>query len=127
MTEDGHCHLASYVGSGDVEVYATPMMIALMEEVSAKCLQQFLEEGMASVGMHIATSHIAATPKGMTVKAQAQITAVDGRKVSFAIKAYDEAGLIGEGTHERFIVNRQKFQEKTQAKRQLSLSYHPYT
>ncbi len=104
------------VGSGDVSVYATPMMMCLMEEVSAKCLNQFLEEGMTSVGTSISSSHLAATPLGMKVSAEATITAVDGRKISFDIIAYDEAGLIGEGKHDRFIVNRQKFNEKTAAK-----------
>lgn len=110
------CHLACNVGSGDVEVYATPMMIALMEEVSAKCLQQFLDEDMTSVGTCISSSHLVATPKGMKVKAESKIVAVNGRKIGFEIKAFDDAGLIGEGTHERFILNREKFHEKAQAK-----------
>lgn len=108
--------LAVNVGSGDVSVFATPMMMSLMEEVSAKCLLQFLEEGMTSVGTNITSTHLAATPEGMKVKAIAKITEVDGRKVSFDIKAYDEASLIGEGTHERFIVVRDKFNEKATAK-----------
>ncbi len=108
--------LAVNVGSGDVSVFATPMMICLMEEVSAKCLLSLLDEGMTSVGTSITSTHLAATPEGMKVKAIATITAVDGRKVSFDIKAYDEDGLIGEGTHERFIVFRDKFNEKANAK-----------
>ncbi|WMJ23431.1 thioesterase family protein [Paludicola sp. MB14-C6] len=114
--EVNDCHLACNVGSGDVAVYATPMMIALMEEVSAKCLQQFIDKDMTSVGTCISSSHVAATPKGMKVKAVAKIVAVEGRKVNFEIRAYDETGLIGEGTHERFILNRDKFHEKAQAK-----------
>lgn len=108
--------LAVAVGSGDVHVFATPMMIALMEETSAHCLAQFLEEDMTSVGMNISTSHLAATPCGMKVKAIATITEVEGRKVTFSIKAYDQIELIGEGTHERFILNRDKFNQKAQAK-----------
>lgn len=109
-------HLAINVGSGDVSVFATPMMLSLMEEVSAKCLLTFLDEGMTSVGTSICSSHAAATPLGMKVKATAEITAVDGRKVSFSIKAEDEKSLIGEGTHERFIVDREKFNAKAATK-----------
>lgn len=108
--------LAINVGSGDVSVFATPMMLSLMEEVSAKCLLEFLDEGMTSVGTNINASHIAATPVSMKVKAIATIKEVDGRKVSFEVKAFDECGLIGEGTHERFIVNREKFNQKAQSK-----------
>lgn len=113
VTED---LLAINVGSGDVSVFATPMMLSLMEEVSAKCLLEFLDEGMTSVGTNINASHIASTPVSMKVKAVATIEEVDGRKVSFLVKAFDECGLIGEGTHERFIVNREKFNQKAQLK-----------
>ena len=108
--------LAVNVGSGDVSVYATPMMLALMEEVSAKCLQGFLDDGMTSVGTSISSSHVAATPMRMIVEASAKIIAVDGRKVSFAISASDEKGVIGEGSHERFIVNLEKFNQKAVGK-----------
>lgn len=108
--------LAVNVGSGDVNVFATPMMLCLMEEVSAKCLEALLDDGMTSVGTSISSSHCAATPCGMKVRAIAEITEVDNRRVVFCIKAYDEAGLIGEGTHERFIVNREKFNLKAQSK-----------
>ncbi|MEG1028213.1 MAG: thioesterase family protein, partial [Oscillospiraceae bacterium] len=101
--------LASSVGSGFVSVYATPMMIALMEEVSSKCLQQFLDMDMTSVGTEISVSHLSPTPRGMKVTASATITAVNGRMVTFAVKAKDEIGLIGEGTHQRVIVNAEKF------------------
>ena len=108
--------LAVNIGSGDVSVYATPMMLALMEEVSAKCLQGFLDDGMTSVGTSISASHVAATPMRMIVEASATIIAVDGRKVSFAISASDEKGVIGEGSHERFIVNLEKFNQKAVGK-----------
>ncbi|MFZ2538261.1 MAG: thioesterase family protein [Oscillospiraceae bacterium] len=108
--------LAVNVGSGDVSVFATPMMLSLMEEVSAKCLAEFLDEGMTSVGTSITASHVAATPVGMKVKACAQITTVEGKKVSFTITASDEKGVIGEGTHNRFIVDREKFNQKALAK-----------
>ncbi len=108
--------LAVSVGSGDVSVFATPMMLSLMEEVSAKCLAKFLDEGMTSVGTSITSSHVAATPVGMKVKASAEITSFEGRKVSFSITASDEKGIIGEGTHDRFIVDREKFNQKALAK-----------
>lgn len=108
--------LAKNVGSGDVAVFATPMMMSLMEEVSAKCLLEFLDEGMTSVGTQISLSHLAATPVGMKVTAKAAITAVDGRKIDFKIEAHDEKDKIGEGEHSRFIVQRDKFEAKAQGK-----------
>lgn len=108
--------LALTVGSGDVKVYATPMMICLMEEVASKCLKQYLDEHTTSVGTMINTTHISATPVGMKVTATATITQIDGKKVCFDIHANDEKGLIGKGTHERFILNREKFEEKTNEK-----------
>lgn len=114
VTED---LLAQSVGSGDVSVFATPMMVALMEEAASKCLAQFLDEGETSVGTHISTSHSAATPCGMKVHAVAKIIEVDGRKVSFAIKAHDEAEEIGTATHQRFVVAKEKFEQRADAKR----------
>lgn len=99
------------VGSGDVCVFATPMMMALMEGAAAQCLEQFLEDGKTSVGGHIESSHVAATPVGMEVRAVATITEVDGKKVRFDIEAYDEAGLIGKGTHLRLIVSKERFEQ----------------
>lgn len=113
VTED---LLAVNVGSGDVSVFATPMMLCLMEEVSAKCLAQFLDEEMTSVGTNMSSSHIAATPVGMKVTATATITAVEGRKVSFSVIANDEKDVIGKGTHDRFILNREKFNQKALGK-----------
>ncbi len=109
VTED---LLACSVGSGDVNVFATPMMIALMEESASKALAEFLEEGQTSVGINISSSHVAATPCGMGVNAVAKIVNIDGKKISFMIEAFDEVGLIGSATHERFIVNKEKFEEK---------------
>lgn len=104
--------LAKNVGSGDVAVYATPMMLALMEGAAAALLAEFLEEGETSVGAHIASSHLAPTPVGKKVTATAVITAAEGRKVSFSVKAEDESGVIGEGTHERVVVLRERFEQK---------------
>lgn len=108
--------LAISVGSGDVSVFATPMMLSLMEEVSAKCMLEFLDDGMTSVGINISSSHIAATPLSMNVRAKATITAIDGKKVSFKIEAFDGKEQIGEGTHDRVIVNREKFNARALAK-----------
>lgn len=108
--------LASSVGSGIVEVYATPMMIALMENCAAELLSQFLEEGETSVGIRIQTTHDAATPAGMKVWATAEITAVDRKKVTFRIVAKDEKDVIGVAEHARFIVNKEAFEAKAQSK-----------
>lgn len=114
VTED---KLALNVGSGNVKVFATPMMIALMEGAAAECLAPFLDEGFTSVGTQMNVSHSAATPTGMKVKAAAEITAADGKRVDFKVSAYDEAGLIGEGTHTRFIVFKEKFEQKATTKK----------
>ncbi len=108
--------LACAVGSGDVAVFATPMMIALMEESASKGLGEFLEDGQTSVGISISSSHVAATPCGMGVYSIAKIVNVEGKKVSFQIEAYDDVGLIGSATHERFIVDKSKFEEKAQTR-----------
>ena len=91
-------------------------MIALMEMASYKSLEKYLENGQSSVGTYLDVKHVSATPVGMQVTAKAEITAVDGRRVEFNVSAYDEKGLIGEGKHERFIVNDEKFIAKTYQK-----------
>src|SRR5699024_3339156 len=78
---------AKTVGSGEIDVFATPMMIALIEEAAAACCKQFLEEGMTTVGTLVNVSHVAATPVGMTVRAEAEIAGVDGREITFIVKA----------------------------------------
>ncbi len=103
---------AKTVGSGEIDVFATPMMIALIEEAAAACCKQFLEEGMTTVGTLVNVSHVAATPVGMAVRAEAEIAGVDGREITFTVKAYDEKGMIGEGQHKRFIVKTEKFRQK---------------
>lgn len=113
VTED---LLASSVGSGIVRVYATPMMIALMEHAAAAALEPFLEEGETSVGIRMDTTHDAATPLGMKVWAKAVVEAVDRRKVTFHIEAKDEKDVIGVATHERFIVDKEKFEAKAAGK-----------
>ena len=104
------------VGSGSLKVFATPMMIALMENAAAACIADDLGEGNTSVGTAISVSHVAATPMGMKVKATAELVAVEGRKYDFKVTAEDERGLIGEGTNSRFAVNGEKFTNKTYQK-----------
>ena len=101
------------VGSGSLLVYATPCMVALMEGAACEAIEAALPEGKTSVGTEISIKHIAATPVGMAVRAEAEVTAVDGNAISFAVAAYDEKGKIGEGTHQRYIVNTQRFLDKT--------------
>lgn len=108
--------LAVRVGSGEVEVFATPMMIALMEHVAAMCLKQFLDEGETSVGVMMNTTHDAATPCGMKVSASATITAVDRKKVKFQVIAKDEKDVIGVCEHARVIVNKEKFETRAKSK-----------
>ena len=107
---------ANAIGSGLVPVFATPYMIALMENAAASSLLPYLAEDEGSVGTHLDVSHSSATPIGMRVWAEATVTAVEGKKISFAVAAYDEAGEIGRGTHERFIIKPEKFLAKTQSK-----------
>lgn len=105
---------ASALGSGDLEVLATPAMVALMENAAMLCVASDLEEGSTTVGSAITTTHLRPSPIGATVEATATLTAVDGRKLSFKVVATDEKGIIGEGEHTRFVVDRVKFMAKLQ-------------
>lgn len=107
---------ANAVGSGLLEVYATPSMIALMEGCSHESVAPYLEEGCGTVGISLDIRHVAATPVGMKVYCESELTKVDGRILTFDVKAYDEKGLIGEGTHVRCIIFNEKFQQKANAK-----------
>lgn len=107
---------AAAVGSGTAKVFATPMMIALMENAALKCLDQFLDEGETSVGTYISTTHIAATPMEMDVYAIAEIVGADGRKIDFNVTAYDKCGVIGEAKHSRVVVYGEKFENKANEK-----------
>lgn len=104
---------AKVVGSGDLLVYATPCMVALMEGAACESIAPFLAEGESSVGTLMHVAHTAATPVGMAVHAESLVTAVEGRKVSFEIVAYDERGEIGRATHERVVIKSERFLEKT--------------
>ena len=101
------------VGSGSLLVYATPCMVALMEGAACEALEGAVPEGKTTVGMELNISHLSATPVGMAVRAEAEVTAVEGNIITFALSAYDEAGKIGEGTHKRCVVTVQRFLDKT--------------
>lgn len=107
---------ATAVGSGVLEVFATPCMIALMEKTACDSVIPYLEEGDGTVGTEVNVKHLSATPIGMTVRCESELMEADGRRLVFRVAAFDDAGLIGEGTHERFIVNNEKFQSKTNRK-----------
>ena len=108
--------LAVNVGSGSLEVFATPAMIMLMEIAACNCLSQYLEGGETTVGTEMNVRHISATPPGMKVTAEAELIQVSGREFTFSVKAFDEAGIIGEGAHKRFLVLGEKFTAKTMLK-----------
>lgn len=103
---------AKVVGSGDLEVLATPMMIAMMEKASSALVAPFLEEGETTVGTLVNVSHVKASLIGEKIEVESEVTLVDRKRLVFNVKAFSEAGLIGEGTHERFIVNSEKFMNK---------------
>ena len=103
---------AARIGSGLVEVFATPMMVALIEQTCLESVIPYLEEGQGTVGTLVNVSHVSATPVGMRVWCESELVEVDRRRLVFRVKAYDDCGLIGEGTHERFIIDTAKFTEK---------------
>ena len=103
---------AATMGSGDMDVFATPAMVALMENAAMLAVAAHLPEGSATVGTQMNTSHIKASPLGATITASAELTEVEGRKLTFAVKAWDEKGVIGEGVHTRFVVDRERFLSK---------------
>lgn len=107
---------AMEVGSGSVPVFATPMLVALMENAAINALAGRLEEGQTTVGTKVEIAHTAATPIGMTVTAQAELVEADGRRLVFHVSAADDAGPVGSGTHERFIVDVAKFLERVKQK-----------
>ncbi len=107
---------AQIVGSGSLLVYATPCMVALMEGAACEAIAEALNEEQTTVGTALNIEHISATPVGLEVHAEATVTAVEGKVITFDVKAFDEAGEIGHGTHKRVIVNAQKFLDKTYTK-----------
>ncbi len=108
---------AASMKSGNLQVFATPYMIALMEQASAELCQKFLPDGISTVGTMVNIQHLAATSLGAPVRAVATLTDFDGRKATFEVVAYDNAGVIGKGTHERFTVKIDSFIKKTQERK----------
>lgn len=107
---------AATVGSGLLPVYATPSMIALMEKCAAECVAPYIEEGKSSVGTLLHVKHLSASPIGIRITCTATLTGIDGRKLLFTVEAADEKGPIGEGTHERFIIDIDRFMAKCNGK-----------
>lgn len=104
------------VGSGSLLVYATPCMVALMEGAACEAIAVALPDTKTSVGTELNISHISATPIGLEVRAEAEVTAVDGNTITFQVAAFDEAGKIGEGTHKRVVVSTQRFLDRAYTK-----------
>ena len=104
-------------GSGLVPVFSTPALVGIMEAAAVKAVDGHLPEGQTTVGGHIDVRHLAATPVGMQVRAHAELTSIDGRKLIFQIEAWDELEKIGEALHERFVIDKEKFITRVQAKK----------
>lgn len=109
VTED---KTAKFLGSGNLNVFATPAMIAMMENTCMKSVEQHLEDFQSTVGTYLDIKHIAASPMGATIRCESELVSVDRRKLSFKVQAFDNKELIGEGLHERFIVDVDKFMDK---------------
>ena len=109
---------AQAAGSGTLPVFATPWMCALMEKAAWTAVAPALNPGESTVGTKLNISHLSATPVGLKVWAESEVTLVDGKRMEFSVSAYDEKGLIGSGTHERFVVTDQRFLAKVQSKRE---------
>ena len=107
---------AKHLGSGELAVFATPCMIALMENTAYRSVQPCLEPGQGTVGTLLNVKHLAATPVGMEVRCETKLIEVDRKRLVFEVKAFDACGLIGEGVHERFIVDNQRFMQKAESK-----------
>lgn len=112
-----HANSAAAVGSGLLEVFSTPSMIALMESAASGSVQKYLEPGKTTVGVSINAKHLSPTALGMTVECESELVEVDGRRLLFKITAIDKAGVIGTAIHERMIIDSKPFMEKAEAKR----------
>ncbi len=111
---------AAKVGSGSLDVLSTPFMVALMEQAASELCNKYVEKGISTVGTSLNIQHLAATAVGVEIKAVATVTSCDGRKITFDVEAYDNAGLIGKGTHERFSIKAEKFMLKAEERRSIS-------
>jgi predicted thioesterase len=107
---------AQAIGSGALPVFGTPFLLAMMENAACTCLQSFLKEGQGSVGTYLDVRHTSPTPVGMKVTAEAELCDANERKIIFKVRAWDECGLIGEGTHTRVIIDNRQFLDKCSAK-----------
>jgi fluoroacetyl-CoA thioesterase len=114
----GENDTAAKFGSGGVRVFATPLMIGLMENAALSSVDPHLPEGFATVGLSVNVSHMAATPVGMKVTAKAELAEIEGKKLTFKVEAFDEVEKIGEGLHHRYIINLDKFIQKADSKGQ---------
>ena len=108
---------AGAIGSGELDVFATPAMIALIEETAWRSVVPYLQPGEGTVGTALNVRHLAATPEGQWVSCETELTLVDRRRLVFAVKVYDAFGVVGEGTHERFVIQYEKFLKKVDEKR----------
>ena len=102
-------NVAATMGSGDMPVFATPAMVSLMENAAMNAVAAELDAGAATVGVEMNVSHVKASPVGAAITASAEMVEVDGRKLTFEVKAWDDKGTIGEGRHVRFVVDRERF------------------
>lgn len=116
MTVVSRENIAVTLGSGTLEVFATPIMIALMEKAAMESVQPCLEPGQGTVGVKLEVSHTAATPMGVEVRAESELVTVEGRRLTFKVAAYAAGELIGEGIHQRCIIQNDRFMAKTLAK-----------
>ncbi len=107
---------ASAYSSGLVDAFATPAMVGLMENASVAAIQKYLPAGQTSVGIEVCVKHLAATPIGLTVRARSEVIDVDGRRITFKVQAWDDRELIGEGTHQRMVVDEARFNERINQK-----------
>ena len=114
----GDEHTAPRVGSGRVRVLATPVMINMMEAAALDAIENLLPPGYQSLGTHLNIGHYAATPVGMRLRANAEVTKIDGRNVEFRVEAHDDRDRVGDGTHTRVIVNVERFDARVQRKLQ---------
>lgn len=108
---------AESMGSGDLPVFATPAMIALIEKTASQSVMPYLDTGSSTVGTHLDIAHSAATPIGMTVVCETELSEIDRRRLVFKVRVYDSGGEVGSGTHERFVVDSYRFMEKAELKK----------
>lgn len=113
----GEENTASHLGSGNVAVLATPEMVRLMEKAAVAAVDHLLPDGYRTVGVAVNVRHLAATPVGMKVRAQAELVTVESRKLTFRVEAFDEVERIGEGEHRRMVIDLERFKERVEAKR----------